>query len=88
MNPKEEVRMTHSSVLSKDGDPYVSVRFERGNDVAEGSVPACRITKNEGFSAEEVLGLEGYLEQNAREILRRAKDISGLRHWFGIGKKT
>lgn len=86
MNKEEEVRMTHSSILSKDGKPYVSIRFERGEDVAEGSVPACKITRNKGFSQEEVLGLEGYLELNAKEILRKAKDISGIHHWFGIEK--
>lgn len=84
MNYEEEVRMTHSAVLAKDGKPYVSVRFERGKDMAEGSVPACKIVKNNGFTQEEILGLEGYLEMNARDILRKAKDISGIRHWFGM----
>lgn len=82
MHPDEEIRFTHSALLSKNNKPYVSVRFERGKDVAEGSVPECKIERNQGFSREEVLGLEGYLELNAKEILRKAKDISGIRHWF------
>lgn len=86
MKYEEEIRMTHSSVLSKGGKPYVSVRFERGSDMAEGSVPACKIEKSSGFTKEEIMGLEGYLELSAREILRKAKDISGIRHWFGIEK--
>ncbi len=82
MKYEEELRFTHSAVLAKDGKPYVSVRFERGEDVAEGSVPLCKIERNHGFSEEEVLGLEGYLEVNAKEIFRKAKDISGIQHWF------
>ena len=82
MDHKEEMRMTHSSVLSKGGQPYVSVRFERGTDIAEGSVPACKITKSQGFSGQELLGLEGYLEQSAKDILKKAKDISGIMNWF------
>ena len=82
MNRDEELKFTHSAILAKDGKPFVSVRFERGRDVAEGSVPACLITKNTGFSEEEILGLESYLKENAREILRNAKDISGIKNWF------
>lgn len=82
MSQKDEVTFTHSTVLSKEGKPFVSVRFERGSDVAEGSVPACRIVSSEGFTDEELSGLEQYLERNAREILRSAKNISGIMHWF------
>lgn len=86
MKNEEEICMTYSSVLSKEGKPYVSVRFERGRDMAEGSVPVCHIEKSSGFTKEEIMGLEGYLELNAREILRKAKDISGIRHWLGMEK--
>lgn len=82
MDQKDEVTFTHSTVLSKDGRPYVSVRFERGEDEAEGGVPACSIVSSKGFTGEEVAGLEAYLRQNAKEILRSAKNISGILHWF------
>ena len=52
MRREEEVRLTHSGIFAKDGRRCVSVRFERGRDVAEAILPACRVTKNEGFTDE------------------------------------
>ena len=34
MRREEEVRLTHSGIFAKDGRRCVSVRFERGRDVA------------------------------------------------------
>ena len=59
---QDEVKMTHSGFVRKDGKRVVLVRFERGSDVAEGRIPPCTIEKNEGFSQEEVEGLEHYME--------------------------
>lgn len=82
MGQQDEVTFTHSSILSREGKPYVSVRFERGSDMAEGGVPSCSITESKGFSREEVLQLEEYLKENARDILKSAKNISGIMNWF------
>lgn len=82
MNHEEEVKLTHSGILASKGRKHVSVCFERGKDTAEGSIPECRITKNHGFSDEEVEGLEGYLEQKCDEIFAKAKAISNIKHWF------
>lgn len=65
--------------LCKDGRRCVSVRFERGRDVAEAILPACRVTKNEGFTDEEVRGLEQYLESKNDEIFAKAKEINPIR---------
>ena len=54
MNKKEEVNFTQSGFLKIDGKKRVSVRFERGSDIAEGMVPPGKITKNHGFSDKEV----------------------------------
>lgn len=82
MNREEEVKLTHSGILSAGGKKHVSVRFERGNDVAEGCIPPCRITKNKGFEEEEIKGLENYLEMEYDDIFAKAKEISNIRHWF------
>lgn len=79
----KDVNFMYSSVVAKDGKPYISVMFERGCDCAEGSVPDCRISKNKGFSKEEVEHLEGYLQEHKKEIIQNAKNITGVRHWFG-----
>ena len=82
MQQNEEVKMTYSKVLTKDGKPYISVSFERGKDVAEGSIPACKIHKNQGFVPEEVEHLEEYLKENKYEIIEMAKEISKVMNLF------
>lgn len=82
MTDANEIKLTHSSILSIEGKPSVSVRFDRGTDYAEGSVPDAKIMKSVGFSEEEIKELEHYLSENSRDLLVRAKDISGITHWF------
>lgn len=82
MNKEEELKLTHSGILVKQGRRHVSVRFERGSDIAEASLPECKVIKNQGFSEEEVAGLELYLEMKNDEIFAKAKEISNFKHWF------
>lgn len=82
MNREEEVRMTHSGILVKDGKRRVSVRFERGADIAEALLPECKIINRSGFSEEEICGLEGYLQEQNDAIFAKAKEISNIKHWF------
>lgn len=82
LNPDEEMKMTYTSVVTKDNKPMISLRFERGSDVCEGVVPECVIKKNNGFSSEEVEALEQYLRMNKKEIIDQAKGISGLFNIF------
>lgn len=82
LNPNEEMKMTYTSVVTKDNKPMISIKFERGNDICEGSVPECVISKNDGFTDEEIEGLEHYLRMNKREIIEQGKSISGLLNIF------
>ena len=82
MNREEEVKLTHSGILAKDGRRYVSVRFERGEDVAEARLPECKVTKNKGFTEQEVGGLEAYLERENNAIFAKAKEINPIRSLF------
>lgn len=79
MNRDEEVKMTHSGIIKKDGKRTVLIRFERGSDVAEGSIPTCKIDSNSGFSAEEVEGLENYLQAQSDAIFAKARELSDFR---------
>lgn len=78
MNQNDEVKLTISSILTKDNKPMVAVRFERGLDFAEGVLPECEIHKSQGFSAEEKEALANYLKNNRKMLLLKAKDISGI----------
>lgn len=82
MNKNEEMKMTHSGIVVKDKRRHVSVRFERGADVAEAVLPECKVIKSTGFSAEEVQGLENYLMQENDNIFARAKKLNNIKNWF------
>ena len=83
VNPDEEMKMTYTSVLNKDGKPYISLCFERGSDTCEASVPECIVTNNNGFSDDEVKALEQYLSLNKKQIIENSKNISGLFNILG-----
>lgn len=83
LNRDEEMTMTYTSVLTKDGKPHIELAFQRGGDSCEGSIPEGRIHKNNGFSKEEVEALEQYLAEHKRQIIEQAKEISGFRKLFG-----
>lgn len=82
----DNITMTYSSLLSKDGKKAICVRFERetiaGTDYAEATLPDHTIQRKQGFSEEELAQLEFYLKVNKDEILKNAKQITGLAHWF------
>lgn len=82
-NSSEEMKMTYSSVIAKDGRPVVAVRFERGRDFAEAILPDVTIRKSNGFSEEEIAALEFYLKSNKKDIGEKAKAITGLHNFFG-----
>ncbi len=77
-----ELKCTHSAVLSKNGNHFVSVLFERGGDSAEGTVPDCAISHSIGFTEDEVRELEEYLMEHRQEIIESAKGITKITRWF------
>lgn len=75
----EELKMTVSGIVPKDGRKSVYVVFEDGQRKAEGYVPDCIITKNEGFEDDEVKVLELYMKQNQDQIREMAKVINPIK---------
>ena len=75
----EELKMTISGFVPKDGRKSVYIVFEDGKRKAEGYVPDCVITKNEGFEEDEVKMLELYLKQNQDMIREHAKLINPIK---------
>ena len=81
------ITMTYSAIVrDKDNKKIVRVSFERkgalGEEIAEGLIPECKITKSSGFSREELQGLEEYLRANADDIMDKAKVISNPLKWL------
>lgn len=79
INTEQEMRMTYSGIVVADGKKKVSVTFERGSDLAELSIPECKVTKSHGFEDDELIMLEKYVQINQIDIINKAKEITGIR---------
>lgn len=75
----EELKMTISGIVPKDGRKSIYVVFEDGKRRAEGYVPDCVITQNEGFEEDEIKMLELYMKQNQDMIREHAKLINPIK---------
>ena len=71
--------LTISGITEKDGKKQAHVRFEDGKLMAEGVIPDCKITKNTGFTDEEVAILEEYMKDNLAMLKRKAAEINPLK---------
>lgn len=80
----EDINMLVTGMLHKDGRSFVRVSFVRGKDWAEGIVPEAKIEKSEGFTEEEIGGLEVYLMKEKAMILEQARGVNPLRNMFGM----
>ena len=78
-NMSQELKMTISGFVPKDGRKHIYVVFEDGLRRAEGAVPDCVIEKNNGFSEDEVAMLEMYMKQNLDMIREHAKLINPIK---------
>lgn len=75
----EELKMTVSGIVPKDGRKSIYVVFEDGKRRAEGYVPDCVITTSEGFEEDEIKMLELYMKQNQDQIREIAKVINPIK---------
>ncbi|MCR5416307.1 MAG: hypothetical protein K6E79_05895 [Pseudobutyrivibrio sp.] len=75
-NNKGELNMSVSAICQdKAGKKYAFVSFTDGVRTAEGKIPACKITANNGFAALEVQELEKYMEAHLTELKKMAAGI-------------
>lgn len=79
-----EIRMMVSAMLRKDGKSFARVSFFRGKDWAEGLVPDGVVEKAEGFTEEEIKGLEDYLVREKDMLVGQAKGVNPLRNMLGM----
>lgn len=80
-NVMDDVSMTYSGIIKKDKEKIVRIRFTRNEerDYAECVIPGGRIEKSEGFSDKELASLRFYLKANEKELMLKAKEITGFR---------
>ena len=78
-------RVLISGMLTKEGRKFARISFTRGEEYAEFIVPDGILDKRKGFTEEEVTGLYRYVRENRDDILTRAKEVSPLKNWLGLG---
>ncbi len=75
-NNTGELSMSVSAICQNEqGGKYAYVTFTDGVRDAEGRIPECNITKNNGFAEIEVEQLEKYMQDNLDELKKMAAGI-------------
>ena len=77
----EDVSLTYTGILRQGKERVVKVRFARNGDkdFAEGIIPGGMIEKSQGFSDKELASLRFYLKANEKDLMQKAKEITGFR---------
>ncbi len=71
-----ELTMSVSAICkNENGDKYAFVTFTDGVRDAEGRIPQCKITSNNGFAEIEVVQLEKYMRDNLTDLKKMAANI-------------
>lgn len=77
-----DIVMTHSAILEKDGFDIVKVHFERPNksefDFLDLTIPGEIVYKSFGFSEDEILKLKRYAKNNSSLIWDFAQKGGGV----------
>ena len=72
----DDIEITHSHIIEKDGCKEVEVHFERptdkGFDSARCSLPSYKWIKKDGFSNEDIEEFEQFLKYNAHLLYKYA----------------
>ncbi len=79
---EQPMQMICSGILRKDGNKIIYVRFERGKDFAEGSLPDAKITSHRGFSQDEIRKFEEYMAENRFSIIEQAKSVNLMKNFM------
>ena len=70
------MKMSVSSIVSKDGKREIYVLFTEGSRSAEGRLSDYKMISNKGFTQDEAAALETYMRQETNTILRMAKSVN------------
>ena len=76
------MNMICSGILRKNGEKIIYVRFERGEDFEEGSLPAAKITSQSAFAPAEIEQMEAYMSENRFEIIEQAKSVNVMKNFM------
>ena len=72
----DNIDISVSGLFEKDDRKIAYVSFSSGGKTAEGTIPECEITRNNGFSDSEKEQLEEYMRANVIELRKMASGIN------------
>ncbi|MBR1524832.1 MAG: hypothetical protein IJ641_10315 [Lachnospiraceae bacterium] len=72
----DSVDIKVSGVFTKNGKQIAYVSFTDGVKTAEGIIPDCTITKNKGFTDDEISQLEAYMKKDLASLKKMAAGIN------------
>ncbi len=80
----DDVSLTYTGIMKQGDAKVVKVRFARNGekDFAEGIIPGGKIERSQGFSDKELASLRFYLKANEKDLILKAREITGLRGFF------
>ena len=80
---KQELSMSVSPICEKKGQKTAYVSFSDGNRSAEGEIPDCKITKNNGFDEGEIAQMELYMKGNLMMLKKMASSVNVFDAFMG-----
>ena len=81
--PSDALRMNVSPICEKDGQKVAYVTFSDDRRSCEGEIPACIISKNDGFSPKEIHQLESYMKVELPRLKKMASGVNVMRAFMG-----
>ena len=85
----DELKMSVSGALkNKSGMKVVYVTFEDDGRRAEGELPECRITRNSGFTKQEIEALQQYMASQKDTIMKMAQSVNPMKAFLSGGDKS
>ncbi|MCR5666455.1 MAG: hypothetical protein K6G01_06460 [Eubacterium sp.] len=78
----DSLKMSVSQAFKRNGKKYAFVTFRDGEREAEGRIPNCEITRNNGFDEGEVKLLEEYMKRELKNLKQMATQVDPMKEFF------
>lgn len=79
----EEVTMSVSSLVRKDGEKALYVMFAGKGSSAEFVLPEGKLLNSKGFTEDEIAKLQEYIQGEKDQIFAMAKDVNPMKAFLG-----
>lgn len=80
---KDEITMSVSSLIRKDGEKALYVLFSGKDSSAEFVLPEGKLLQGKGFSEEEIAKLQEYVQNEKDSIYSMAREVNPMKAFLG-----